>query len=77
MLVYSFDRKIIVKARQLQVQKSIGGKKEAKYVIVAFGGGGIGEVVAVAQFAEEKLAMDALEKAYQAFADGAKCYRFD
>lgn len=74
MLIYSQDRKSVIDARLLQVQRIIGGKKDAKYVILAFGES-TGEIIA-SQFVDEKTALDALEKAFQAFEGGAKTYRF-
>ena len=74
MLVYSQDRKNVVDARLLQVQRILGGGKDAKYAIMAFGES-TGQVIA-AQFADEKTALDALEKVFQAFEGGASCYRF-
>lgn len=73
MLIYSQDKKNVVDARLLEVQRIIGGK-DAKYAIVAFGES-INQVIA-AKFADEKTATDALEKAFQAFELGAKTYRF-
>ena len=73
MLIYSQDRKSVVEADVIQVQKNISG--EYKYIISA-SSGARGAIVA-AKYAEEKDAVDALEKAYQAFADGAGAYRFD
>lgn len=75
MLIYSQDRKSVVKARALLVQRNLGGGKDGKYMILACPEG-IGQAIA-AVFPDEKTAVDALEKAYQAFADGAKAYKFD
>lgn len=74
MLIYSQDKKSVVDARLLQVQRNIGGGKDAKYAVVAFGES-TGQVIA-AQFADEKTALDVLEKAFQAFESGAASYRF-
>lgn len=82
MYIFSLDRKTILKASKLSVSKNYGGKKDGKYVVVAESTGGlIGEIAGV--FPDEKTAIDALEKAYQAFADdrspagSAKFYKFD
>ena len=74
MLIYSQDKKNVIDARLLEVQRTIGGKNDAKYAIIAFGES-TGQVIA-ARFADEKTATDALEKAFQAFELGAKKYRF-
>ena len=74
MLIFSRDGKTIIKAKSLSVQKNLGGKKEEKYVITAWGGELSG--VCVATFPDEKTALDALEKAFAAFENGAKTYRF-
>lgn len=76
MLIYSLDRKKIIKARSLSVEKNMTTKKEEKYAIVAENNAGFSAVIA-ALYPDEKTAVDALEKAYQAFADGAKAYKFD
>lgn len=76
MLIYSLDRKTILKASKLTVTKNYGGKKEAKWAITAESKGGFQAVVA-AVFTEEKNAVDALEKAFEAFANGAAAYKFD
>ena len=74
MLVFSQDRKTVIKAKSLSVQRNLGGKKEEKYVITAWGGELSG--VCVATFPDEKTALDALEKAFAAFENGARTYRF-
>lgn len=74
MLIYSQDRKNIVDATLLQVSRNIGGGKDAKYAIIACGES-TGQVIA-AQFADEKTALDVLEKVFQAFESGAVSYRF-
>lgn len=76
MLILSLDRKKIIKASALSVSKNFSGKKEEKWAIVAESKDSLQAVVA-AVFSDEKTAIDALEKAFQAFADGAGCYRFD
>ena len=74
MLVFSQDRKTVIKAKSLSVQRNLGGKKEEKYVITAWGGELSG--VCVATFSDEKTALDALEKSFAAFENGARTYRF-
>ena len=76
MLIFSQDRKSLAKTRLLQVQRNIGGGKEGKFMILACAEGLGGQVIA-GTYPDEKTATDALEKAYQAFADGAKTYKFD
>ncbi len=74
MLIYSSNKKSVIEARLLQVQRNIGGGKDGKYMIIAYPEG-MGTVIA-ATFADEKTAVDALEKAFKAFADGASSYCF-
>ena len=74
MLVFSHDGKTIIKAKSLTIQKNLAGKKDEKYVITAWGGELSG--VCVATFSDEKTALDALEKAFAAFENGARTYRF-
>ena len=73
MLVYSQDRKSIVDADTVQIQKNISGK-EAKYIISA--SAGARGAVGMRQYIEEQDALDALEKVFQAFTDGANSYKF-
>lgn len=75
MLIFSADRKKIIKATTLSVTKNFGGKKEEKWAIVAEHEGVLHAIAAV--FADEKTAVDALEKAFAAFAEGARTYKFD
>lgn len=75
MLIYSKDRKSIVNANLIQVQRNLGGGKSEKYLISAVGES-TGAVI-LSCYPEEKLAVDALEKIYNAFADGAASYKFD
>lgn len=75
MYILSMDGKTLIKATTLSVTKNFGGKKEQKFAISAEREGQLVAVVA-ALYSDEKIAVDALEKAFQAFADGAKAYRF-
>lgn len=76
MIIMSRDRKtILAKIKSIQVTKNFGGPKDGKYILVA--NGGFGEGVVLAQYAEEKNAVDELEKIYSAIADGAAAYRVD
>lgn len=77
MLVFSEGHRGIVDAKALLVER-VYGDKNGKYAIMARGEG-LGEIsgaVIMAQFPDEKTAIDALERAFQAFEDGEKCYRF-
>ncbi len=76
MLIYSQDRKSVVDAALFTVERNLGGGKDAKYVILAKPDG-FGAVVIAAAYPDEKTAMDALEKVYAAFADGAAAYKFE
>lgn len=73
MLVYSQDKKSVLDADTIQVQKNISGK-EAKYIISA-SAGARGAIV-MGQYIEEQDALEALEKAFRAFGDGAASYSF-
>ena len=77
MLIFSRDRKCVIDAKVIQVTRNLGGGKDGKYIISAECTGGLSAPVVAAQFPDEKTAIDALEKAYAAFADGAKAYKFD
>lgn len=74
MLIFSQDKKSVIDAKLLLIQRNIGGGKDGKFMISAYAEPG-GQVIA-AVFADEKTAMDALEKAYRAFSDGAASYSF-
>lgn len=76
MYIYSLDRKTIIKASKLSVQKNYGGRNAPKFAITAESSGGLQAVIA-GLYPDEKSAVDALEKAFQALADGAKYYKFD
>ena len=74
MLIFSQDKKNVIDAKLLQVQRNLGGGKDGKYIILA-SSVGIGSTIA-ATFPDEKTALDTLEKAYKAFAEGAQSYSF-
>lgn len=66
--------KKVVKAYDLSVTRNFSGKKDEKYAIVA---SSKNEQVVVAVFADEKTAIDALEKAHTAFGEDIHTYKFD
>lgn len=74
MLIYTQDKKNVIDAKMLQVQRNIGGGKDGKFMILACAEG-MGQAIA-AVFSDEKTALDALEKAFRAFSDGASGYSF-
>lgn len=74
MLIFSQDKKNVIDAKLLRVQRNLGGGKDGKFIILA-SSAGIGSTIGAA-FRDEKTALDALEKAYKAFADGAVSYEF-
>ena len=76
MLIYAQDRKSVAVAKSLVVSRNIGGGKDGKYMILAYTEGIGGQVIA-GTYPDEKSAIDALEKAYTAFAEGAKAYKFE
>ncbi len=78
MLIFSQNKKQITDCKTLCVTKNIGGNKEEKFVIV--GSAGItaditGGSAILASFPDEKTALDALEKIFTAFENGATSYR--
>ena len=75
MLIMAYDKKRVIKAKTLYVTKNFTGKKDEKWAIVAETEGLAAEVVGV--FPDEKTAVDALERAFGTFSDGAVSYRFD
>lgn len=74
MLILSQDKKSVIDAKLVQVQRNLGGGKDGKYMLVA-SAAGFGSVI-VACFPDEKTAVDALEKAYRAFSEGAASCSF-
>lgn len=75
MLIFSQDKKSVIDAKILYVQRNLGGGKDGKFMISACAEG-MGMQVVAAVFADEKNALDTLEKAYRAFSDGAASYSF-
>ncbi len=75
MLVYSHDKKTIIEASCLMVQKNIVGGKGGKYIIGGWRNA-LGDVVVCEQYPDEQSAIEALEKVFKAFADGASYYTF-
>lgn len=73
MMIMSKDGKMIIKVNSIQVAKNIGGPKGEKYVLSANGGFGSGGILGL--YADEKTALDELEKIYAAIAEGAAAYR--
>lgn len=74
MIIFSQDRKTVMDCSVLTVDRSFGGGKDAKYAILGRTGESV--VTVMAAYPEEKNAVDALEKAYDAFAEGASSYKF-
>ncbi len=73
MMVMAKDGKMIIEVTSIQVLKNLTGSKGEKYVLSANGGFGSGGVIGL--YADEKSAIDELEKIYAAIAEGAKIYR--
>ncbi len=78
MLCISRDRKKIIDCVSLGISRSIGGKKDEKYLIIGTAGFGTAAVAdnIMAAFPDEKSAMDELERVFNAFAEGARSYKF-
>lgn len=76
MLIFSQDRKFIIDCAAVSVTKNFGGGKDGKFALTgaaAFGTELNSRVIAT--FADEKTAMDTLEKIFEAFASGASSYK--
>ena len=78
MLIFSQNKRQIMDCQTLSVTKNYGGKKEEKFVITGSAGvtTELNENGILASFPDEKTALDALEKVFTAFENGAKSYRF-
>lgn len=78
MLIFSQDKKRVMECTTLGVVKNFGAKKEEKYAITGTTGfsGSLDGNYTLALFPDEKTAMDELEKAFNAFAEGATSYKF-
>lgn len=75
MLIFSQDRKKVVDCVNVGVTKNFGGGKEAKFCIIGSAGVGTSFDGILATYADEKTAMDELEKLFAAFSEGAVSYR--
>lgn len=75
MLIFSHDRKKIIDCVSVQVTRNFGGGKDGKFCIVGSGGFGTSPDGVLANYPDEKTAMDELEKVFSAFENGAKAYR--
>lgn len=75
MLVYSYDKKTVVDATCLTVERNPGGGKDGKFVIIGWRNS-IGEGVICSRFATEEDAINELENAFKAFADDSSYYIF-
>lgn len=75
MLIFSQDRKKIVEFAMLSVTRNFGGGKDGKYAIVGTGNLGVSFDGILGTYADEKTAMDELEKIFAAFENGEKSYR--
>lgn len=74
MLVYSYDKKTVIDVNCLKVDRSLDGVKDGKYVISGWKNA-VSEGV-VSRYATEEEAINGLENAFKAFADGAVYYIF-
>ena len=75
MLIFSRDRKKVQDCVSIAVQKVFGGGKEQKYALIGSSGFGTTYDGVLAYYADEKTAMDDLEKLFAAFEGGAASYR--
>ena len=74
MIIFSQDRRTLVDAHMVTINKNIGGKKDEKYYLIAWAAGIKLDIPTIGKYADEKSAMDELEKIYAAFEAGAKTY---
>ena len=73
MIIFTQDKKNLVKCDKISVEKNFGGGKDAKYMLVGMGGFNIGATT-LGAYPEENNAMDELNKINAAFAGGANTY---
>lgn len=76
MIIFAQDRKTLIDASMVTINKNIGGKKDEKYFLIGWGAG-IGSALStptLGKYPDEKTAMDELEKIYAAFEAGAATY---
>lgn len=78
MIIFSQDRKRVMECTTLGVTKNFGAKKDEKYAIIGTTGfsSALEGSYTLALYPDEKTAMDELEKAFNAFAEGAASYKF-
>ena len=75
MIIFAQDRKTLIDTNMVTINKNIGGKKDEKYYLVGWGHTPSAMTTpTLGKYADEKSAMDELEKIYAAFESGAKTY---
>ena len=77
MIIFAQDRKTLVDATMVTINKNIGGKKDEKYFLIAWSTGIKLDVPTVGKYPDEESAMAELEKIYSAFEAGAKTYKVE
>ncbi|CCY20180.1 unknown [Eubacterium sp. CAG:786] len=75
MLIFSKDRKKVIDCVSVYVSRNFGGGRDGKFCIVGSGSFGTSIDGILANYPDEKTAMDELEKVFSAFENGAKAYR--
>ncbi len=78
MWILTADGKNLMLAKRFKVEKNIGGKKDQKWAVTAYGDmSSLDGIVIAAHFPDEKTALDELMKISKAIEDGQKFYRFE
>ncbi|MGN0687954.1 MAG: hypothetical protein ACI4KA_07615 [Oscillospiraceae bacterium] len=73
MLIMSQDKKHLIDSSLIEVTRNIGGGKDAKYALTASSTAGFGAVM-LGTYAEEKNAIDELDRIFSAMLAGEKAY---
>ena len=75
MIIFAQDKKNLVDCVRVSIEKNIGGKKNEKYLLIGWNSMASSlPPPTLGAYADEKTAMDELEKIYAAFESGAKTY---
>lgn len=75
MIIFSKDKKLLADCVMVNVTRNLGGGKDGKYILSGSAGFSTGGTQVLAAYADEKSAMDDLEKIYAAFSAGEKAYK--
>lgn len=75
MLIFSKDRRLLADCVMVHIARNLGGGKDGKYILSGSAGFSTGGTQVLAEYADEKAAMDELEKIFSAFSAGERAYR--